>query len=60
MPFKSKAQQAFLFSKKPKVAEEFAAHTSKEEYKEMPEHVAKDKNKLKEYTKKHRRSRERV
>ena len=55
MPFKSKAQQAFLFSQHPEVAEEFAEHTPKSSYKKMPEHVAKDKNGLKAYTKKHRR-----
>ena len=55
MTFKSKAQQAYLFAKHPDVAEEFAEHTSKEEYKNLPEHVSKDKNGLKAYTKKHRR-----
>ncbi len=55
MPFKSKKQQAYLFSQKPEVAEEFAEHTTKEEYKELPERVSKDKNHLKAYTKKHRR-----
>ncbi len=56
MPFKSKSQQRLLFLKHPEVAEEFAEHTSKEEYKTLPEHVSKDKNGLKAYTKKHRRS----
>lgn len=56
MPFKSRAQQAFLFSQHPDVAEEFAEHTPKSAYKKLPEHVAKDKNGLKGYTKKHRRS----
>jgi len=27
MPFKSKAQQRFMFAKHPKIAREFAAHT---------------------------------
>jgi hypothetical protein len=49
MPFKSKAQQGFLYSQKPAVAKEFAEHTSKATYKKMPEHVkkktAKSKNK---------------
>jgi len=54
MPFKSRAQQGFLFAKEPEVAKEFAAHTPKAAYKRLPEHV-KDKNRLKEYTKKHRR-----
>ena len=58
MPFKSVAQQKFLFSQKPEVAEEFAEHTPKSAYKNMPEHVSKDKNGLKAYTKKHRRSRD--
>ena len=55
MPFKSKKQQAYLFSQKPEIAEEFAEHTSKKQYKNLPEHVSKDKNRLKSYTKKHRR-----
>jgi hypothetical protein len=55
MPFKSKAQQAMLFSKHPDVAEKFAEHTPKSDYKNLPEHVSKDKNGLKAYTKKHRR-----
>lgn len=56
MPFKSKAQQRYLFAKEPDVAEEFADHTPKSAYKKLPEHVSKDKNGLKAYTKKHRRS----
>lgn len=56
MPFESKAQQRYLFSKKPDVAEKFAEHTPKSSYKKMPEYVAKDKNRLKAYSKKHRRS----
>lgn len=55
MPFKSKAQQRLLFAKHPDVAEEFAEHTPKSAYKKLPEHVSKDKNGLKAYTKKHRR-----
>lgn len=55
MPFKSRAQQKFLFAKHPDVAEEFADHTPKSAYKKLPEHVSKDKNGLKDYTKKHRR-----
>jgi hypothetical protein len=47
-----------LFAKKPDIAEEFAEHTSKEEYKNLPEHSAKDKNRLKEYSKKHRRKKD--
>lgn len=56
MPFKSKAQQKFLFSQKPEIAEEFAEHTPKSAYKNMPEHVSKDKNGLKALTKKYRRN----
>jgi hypothetical protein len=55
MPFRSRAQQAYLFAKKPEIAEEFAEHTPKSSYKSLPEHVAKDRNGLKNYTKKHRR-----
>jgi hypothetical protein len=58
MPFKSRAQQAFLFAKHPDVAEEFADHTPKEAYKSLTEHVSKDKNGLKAYTKKYRRKRD--
>jgi hypothetical protein len=56
MPFKSRAQQKYLFAKHPDVAEEFAEHTPKSAFKKLPEHVASDKNGLKAYTKKHRRS----
>ena len=45
MPFKSKAQQKFLFAKEPEVAKEFAAHTPKSAYKKLPEHVKKSKGK---------------
>lgn len=55
MPFRSRKQQAYLFAKHPEVAEEFAEHTPKSAYKKLPEY-AKDKNGLKAYTKKHRRS----
>jgi hypothetical protein len=41
MPFKSKAQQRYLYAKEPQVAEEFAEHTPKSAYKKMPEHVKK-------------------
>jgi len=54
MPFASKKQQAYLFAKKPEVAEEFAEKTPKSAYKKLPEYV-KDKNKLQEYSKKYRR-----
>jgi hypothetical protein len=43
MPFKSRAQQAYLFAKKPEIAEEFAEHTSESDYKKLPKHATKDK-----------------
>jgi hypothetical protein len=43
MPFKSKAQQKYLFAKKPEVAKEFAEKTTN--YKALPEHVKKKKKK---------------
>lgn len=55
MPFVSKKQQSFLFSREPEVAEKFAEHTPKSAYKKLPEYVSKDKNHLKELSKKHRR-----
>lgn len=58
MPFKSRAQQRLLFAKHPEIAEEFAEKTPKSAYKKLPEHVAKDKNGLKAYTKKHRRKKD--
>jgi len=56
MPFRSVKQQKYLFSQKPEIAERFAEHTPKTAYKKLPDYV-KDKNGLKAYTKKHRRSR---
>jgi hypothetical protein len=44
MPFKSKAQAAYLYSQKPEIAKEFAEHTPKSAYKKMPEHVKKKKS----------------
>jgi hypothetical protein len=41
VPFKSKAQQAYLFANEPSVAKEFAEHTRKSAYKKLPEHVKK-------------------
>lgn len=55
MPFKSRAQQRYLFAREPEIAEEFAEKTPKSAYKGLPEHV-RDKNRLKEYSKKHRRA----
>lgn len=45
MPFKSKAQQKYLFSQHPEVAEEFAQHTPESAYKSLPEHVDQKKGK---------------
>lgn len=56
MPFKSKAQQAYLAINEPEVAKEFAEHTSAKQYKRLPQHVAKDKNGLQALSKKHRSS----
>jgi len=39
--FKSKSQQGYLETHDPKVAKEFAEHTTKKEYANLPEHVAK-------------------
>lgn len=43
MPFKSKAQQGYLYAHNPKVAKKFADHTSKGAYKNLPVHVKKKK-----------------
>lgn len=45
MPFKSKAQQRFLFASRPKVAEEFAEKTPEKDYNKLPEHVDQKKGK---------------
>jgi len=37
MPFKSKAQQRYLYAVHPDIAEEFAAHTKN--FKSLPEHI---------------------
>lgn len=47
MPFKSVAQQHFLYANKPELAKEFAKKTPKTAYKKLPEHV-KDTNSNKE------------
>lgn len=36
MPFQSKAQQGYLYAKKPKVARKFASDTVEEDYIKMP------------------------
>lgn len=56
MPFRSRAQQAYLFAREPEVAEKFAEETPKSAYKKLPEHV-RDKNRLKEISNKYRRKR---
>lgn len=57
MPFKSKKQQAYLFAKKPEIAEKFADETPKSAYKKLPEYV-KDKDGLKKLSKQHRRKKD--
>lgn len=41
MPFKSKAQQHYMFAKMPKLAKEFASHTKN--FKKLPAKVKKAK-----------------
>ena len=41
MPFKSKAQQGFLFAKKPEIAKEFASKMSPGDYKKLPKRAEK-------------------
>jgi hypothetical protein len=41
MPFKSQKQRAYLFSQKPEIAKEFAAHTPKNA--KLPKKVKKKK-----------------
>lgn len=55
MPFKSQAQRAYLAIHEPEVAKEFAEHTSKEQEKNLPKYVSKDKNGLQRLSKKYRR-----
>jgi hypothetical protein len=43
MPFKSKAQQGYLYATNPKVAERFSKDTPKSAYKKLPQHVKKKK-----------------
>jgi|GEM_PF-2019878 len=58
MPFRSQAQQRYLFAREPEVAEKFAEETPKSTYDRLPEHVSKDKNRLKELSNKYRRKRD--
>lgn len=39
MPFRSKAQQRYLFAKHPDVARRFAAETPADAYKKLPDHA---------------------
>jgi len=43
MPFKSKAQQRFMFAKHPKIAKEFASEMTKEQFEELPKKKKKKK-----------------
>jgi hypothetical protein len=43
MPFKSKAQMKWMFIHNPEMAKKWAKHTTKEQYKKMPEKVKKEK-----------------
>lgn len=45
MPFKSSKQRAYLFAKKPEVAEKFAEHGMKHEKGEGKAHERKEKKK---------------
>jgi hypothetical protein len=45
MPFKSKAQQRYLYSQEPKVAKRFAKETPASAYGKLPERVGKRKKK---------------
>lgn len=55
MPFRSRAQQVYLFAREPEVAESFAEHTPKSAYSKLPEHVNRNKSRLKELSKKYKR-----
>jgi hypothetical protein len=57
MPFRSRAQQSFLFAREPEVAERFAEHTPKSAYSKLPEYVSRKKSRLKELSNKYRRKR---
>lgn len=45
MPFKSKAQQRFMFAKHPKIAKEFASEMTKKQMEDLPEKKKKKKKK---------------
>lgn len=43
LPFRSRAQQRYLFARNPKVARKFASKTAKGAYKRLPERVRRKK-----------------
>lgn len=43
MPFKSKAQQRYLYANEPKVAKRYASETPKGSYGKLPEKVKKNR-----------------
>jgi len=45
MPFKSKAQQRYLYAREPKVAKRYAEETTSMSYGRLPERVGKRKKK---------------
>lgn len=45
MPFRSKAQQRYLYAREPKVAKKFAKETPAPAYSKLPERVGKRKKK---------------
>jgi len=47
VPFRSKAQQGYLYSQHPEIAKHFAAETPKSTYRKLPKHVKKKKSKRK-------------
>lgn len=54
MPFKSKAQQGFMFATMPKVAKRWAKETTKKQFKALPKKVKKTKAKAKKASKRRR------
>jgi hypothetical protein len=42
VPFKSKAQERFMYAKHPAIAKEFSEHTPSKEQARLPEHVARE------------------
>lgn len=45
IPFKSKAQQRYLYSQHPEIAEEFEEKTPRKSYKNLPEYASNPKSK---------------